>query len=186
MADTPDITPTDTATAQAATPAVPPPPVPAAPASPAAPAAAPNLPVGIAFGALFGLLAALVYAGIAVLAEREFLVLGLLIGFAIAFGFHRFGHTRGVVPGAIAAVIAMVMYVIAIFVETAGALAKAFDASFMDGLRTALDYPGEVFSGYFSDALSYLFVVVSVGMAFYYAWGGRQAQAAASSDAAAS
>jgi len=170
MADTPDITPAQPT---------------AVPLTPA-PAPAPNLPVGIAFGALFGLIAALVYAGIAIIAEREFLVLGLLIGVAIAFGFHRFGHTRGVVPGAIAAVIALVMYVIAIFVLTAGALAKAFDASFMDSLRMTLDYPGEVFSGYFSDVLAYVFIIVAVGMAFFYAWGGRQALASQSSDAAAS
>jgi len=138
---------------------------------------APNLAVGITAGFGFGLLAAIVYAGVAIVAEREFLMLGLLIGFAIAFGFHRFGHTRGVVPGLIAAVIALVMYTLAIFIETAGVLTKIYDESFIDALRLTIQYPSDVFATYFSDALSYVFVVVSVVMAFYYAWGGRQGAA---------
>lgn len=93
---------------------------------------------------------------------------------------HAVAHAvaHGVVPGLIAAVIALVMYFVAIFVATAGALSKLFEVSFMDSLRAAVEYPGEVLSGYFSDGLSYVFFGVSVLAAFYYAWGGRQAKPA--------
>ena len=136
-----------------------------------------NLAVGIAMGTLFGLLAATLYAVIAIVAEREFAVLALLIGFGIAFGFSRFGHTRGIVPGVIAAVIAAVLFFVAIFVEAAGSIAKYFEASFVDGLRAAVESPGDVVSIYFSDALSYLFLAITVGFAFYYANGGKAAKA---------
>ncbi len=136
-----------------------------------------NLAVGIAMGTLFGLIAAILYAVIAIVTEREFALLGLLIGFGIAFGFSRFGHTRGLVPGVIAAVIALVLFFVAIFVETAGGIAKYFEVSFVDGLRAAVESPGDVVSLYFSDALSYLFLALTVGFAFYYANGGKAAKA---------
>lgn len=132
----------------------------------------PNLAVGVAAGAGLGLLAALVYAGVAIFADREFLILGLLIGFAIAFGFHRFGHTRGVVPGLIAAVLAFVLYMVAIFITGAGVVAKIAEVSFVDGLRFVTDNASEFLSDYFSDPLSYIFLGVAVVMAFYYAFGG--------------
>lgn len=136
-----------------------------------------NLAVGIAMGTLFGLLAAILYAVVAIVSEREFALLGLLIGFGIAFGFSRFGHTRGLVPGVIAAVIALVLFFLAIFIETAGGLAKYFDVSFLEGLRAAVESPGDVISIYFSDALSYLFLALTVVFAFYYANGGKAAKA---------
>ena len=136
-----------------------------------------NLAVGIAMGTLFGLVAAILYAVIAIVSEREFVMLALLIGFGIAFGFSRFGHTRGIVPGVIAAVIALVLFFVAIFVEGAGSIAKFYDASFIDGLRAVTESPGEFLSIYFSDKLSYVFLALTVGFAFYYANGGKAAKA---------
>lgn len=177
MAETPGATPTESTAQDAAAPTVPE--VLAAPTAPpaaAAPVAAKpaNLAVGIAAGFGLGLVAALIYAAVTVLSEREFLWLGLLIGFAIAFGFSRFGHTSGVVPGLIAAVIAAVMYVVAIFVQTAGFITKELDMGFLDSLRLALEYPKEVLTDYFDDPLGYVFAGITVVMAFYYAWGGRK------------
>ena len=155
-----------------------PPPAMAPPAA-AVPAPVPpaNLAVGIAMGTLFGLIAAIVYAVVTILIDREFAALALLVGFAIAYGFHRFGKTRGVVPGIIAAVIALVMFFLAIFIETAGAYAKYAGVSFIDGMRAAVQSPDLVISGYFSDGLSYLFALLTVVYAFYYANGGRSAKA---------
>jgi hypothetical protein len=172
MADTTEPTPIEPKAVDASI--APAPIEPSEPALSPTPAVPSNLAVGLVAGIGFGLLAAIVYAVITIVSDREFLVLGLLIGFAIAFGFHRFGHTRGVLPGVLAAVIAAVVYVIAIFLETAGGLTKVYDVGFLDALRTCIQYPTDVFSSYFSDGLSYVFFVVSVGMAFYYAWGGRQ------------
>ena len=135
-----------------------------------------NLAVGIAMGTLFGLIAAIVYAVVTILIDREFAALALLVGFAIAYGFHRFGKTRGVVPGIIAAVIALVMFFLAIFIETAGAYAKYVGVSFVDGMRAAVQNPDLVISGYFSDGLSYLFALLTVVYAFYYAKGGKSAK----------
>lgn len=147
------------------------------PAPPEAPAPAPevplppsNLAVGLTAGVGLGLLAALLYAGVAVIGEREFLMLGLLIGIAVAFGFHRFGHTRGVVPGVIAAVVTFLLYFLAIFVEGAGTIAKIAEVSFMEGLRTVVENAGEFLSAYFEDPLSYVFLIVSVGWAFWSAY----------------
>src|SRR6188768_3868603 len=58
------------------------------------PPAQPNLAVGIVAGIVLGVIAALVFAGVTVFSGNEYLALGVLIGAAIAFGFHRFGHTR--------------------------------------------------------------------------------------------
>lgn len=138
--------------------------------------AQPNLAVGIAAGTGLGVLAALVYAAAAIFADREFLILGVLIGFAIAFGFHKFGRTRGLVPGLIAAVIAVVLYMVAIFVTGAGVVAKIADVSFVEGLRFVTDNAGDFLSDYFSDPLSYVFLGVAVVMAFYYAFGGSAAK----------
>jgi len=140
------------------------------------PAPEPNLAVGIAAGTALGVLAALVYAGVAIFADREFLALGLLIGLAIAFGFHRFGHTRGILPGLIAAVIAAVLFFVAIFITGAGAVAKIAEVSFIDGLRFVTENSGDFLSAYFEDPLSYVFLGVSVVMAGYYAFGGRGAK----------
>ena len=137
---------------------------------PAAPLPPSNLAVGITAGVGLGLVAALVYAGVAIFAERELLVLGVLIGFAVAFGFHRFGHTRGIVPGIIAAVITLVLYFLAIYIEGGGAIAKEADVSFIDGLRFVMENNAEFLKYYFEDPLSYLFLAVSVGAAFIYAY----------------
>ena len=154
-----------------------PPPAMAAPADAVQVAVPPaNLAVGIAMGTLFGLIAAIVYAVVSLQLEREFAALALLVGFAIAYGFHRFGKTRGVVPGIIAAVIALVMFFLAIFIETAGAYAKYVGVSFVEGLRATVQNPDLVISGYFSDGLSYLFALLTVGYAFYYAKGGKAAK----------
>jgi len=148
-------------------------PVSAVPA-PANPTVLPsNLPVGIAMGTLFGLLAAILSAVIAIAAEREFALGPLLIGFGIAFGFGRFGHTRGLVPGAIAVAIALVLFFLAVFLESAGSIAKYFEASYIDGLRAAVESPGDVVSSYFSSGPAYLFLALTVGFAFYYANGGK-------------
>ena len=157
--------------------------IPAAPApapawepDPNAPAPQPNLAVGVAAGVGLGLLAALVYAGVTIFSEREFLMLGLLIGAAIAFGFHRFGHTRGIVPAVLAAVIAFVLYFVAIFLAGAGTISKLYDETFLDGLRDVIQNASAFLEAYFSDGTSYLFLGISVLMAGYYAFGGRAAK----------
>jgi hypothetical protein len=148
-------------------------PAPAAPeqALPApAPLPRPNLAVGITAGVGLGVVAALVYAGFAIASDRELLAFGLLIGFAVAFGFHRFGHTRGIAPGLIAAIVTLALYFVAIFIEGGGVIAKLYDVSFIDGLRSVIENSGEFLSAYFSDGMAYLFLGVSVVAAFFYAY----------------
>ncbi|MCR6712679.1 MAG: hypothetical protein NVV57_08260 [Demequina sp.] len=137
---------------------------------PTAPLPPSNLAVGLVAGVGLGLVAAMIYAAVAIFGDREFLALGLLIGFAVAFGFHRFGHTRGIVPGIIAAVVALVLYFLAIYVEGAGAIARENGVGFMDALRFVIENNAEFLKFYFSDALSYVFLIVSVGAAFFYAY----------------
>jgi len=137
---------------------------------PAAPLQPSNLAVGLVAGVGLGLVAALIYAGVAVLGDREFLALGLLIGFAVAFGFHKFGHTRGIVPGIVAAIVTLVLYFLAIYVEGAGVVAKEAGVGFIDGLRFVFENNAEFLKYYFEDALSYVFLIVSVGAAFFYAY----------------
>ena len=104
----------------------------------------------VAAGTGLGLLAALAYAGIAIVIDRELAALALLIGVAIAFGFHRFGRTRGIVPGIIAGVIALVLFFVAIFVE--GRRHDRQDCttcSFVDGMRLVTENAGDFVSVYF-------------------------------------
>ena len=88
------------------------------------PPAQPNLAVGIVAGIVLGVIAALVFAGVTVFSGNEYLALGVLIGAAIAFGFHRFGHTRGIIPALIAAVVTGILYLLAVLITAAGLFAK--------------------------------------------------------------
>jgi len=143
---------------------------------PPAPPAQPNLAVGVVAGIVLGLIAALVFAGVTVFSGNEYLALGVLIGAAIAFGFHRFGHTRGIIPALIAAVVAGILYLLAVLITAAGLFAKEFGESFIDSLRLVVENAGEVISIYFEDKASLAFLGVSVAMAAFYAFGGRRAK----------
>jgi hypothetical protein len=140
------------------------------------PPAQPNLAVGIVAGIVLGVIAALVFAGVTVFSGNEYLALGVLIGAAIAFGFHRFGHTRGIIPALIAAVVTGILYLLAVLITAAGLFAKEVGGTFIDALRLVVENASEVISIYFEDKASLAFLGVSVAMAAYYAFGGRRAK----------
>lgn len=131
----------------------------------------PNFVVGIAAAVGLGLVAALVYAGVAIFAEREFAMLAVLIGIAVAYGFLRFGRTKGLAAGLVAAVIALVLYFVAIFATTAGLWSKESGEPFLDSLGLMLQNASVVVEVYFEDPLSYVFIAISVIIAFVYAAG---------------
>jgi hypothetical protein len=131
----------------------------------------PNFMVGLAAAIGLGLVAALLYAGVAILAEREFAILAVLIGIAVAYGFLRFGRTKGVLAGLVAAVIAIALYFVAIFVTTAGLWSKESGESFLDSLSLMLQNTSLVVEVYFEDPLSYVFIAISAIIAFVYAAG---------------
>jgi hypothetical protein len=135
------------------------------------PEQSPNFVVGLAAAVGLGLLAAIVYAAVAIFAEREFAILAVLIGIAVAFGFLRFGRTKGVLAGIVAAIIAIALYFVAIFVTTAGLFAKVQGESFMNSLSLMLQNASLVVQVYFEDPLGYVFVGISAIIAFVYAAG---------------
>ena len=161
----------------------PPPYVPPATPGPAAPLSpeavsfdlesddSPNFMVGLAAAVGLGLLAAIAYAVIAVIADREFAMLAVLIGIAVAFGFKRFGHTTGLVPGLVAAVVALGMFFVAIFLSAAGVYADKYGDGYLDSLRLVLNNTGLIINDYFADPLSYAFVGLAAIIAFAYASG---------------
>jgi hypothetical protein len=153
-------------------------PAPAAPtaapaAAPAEPAPASNLPVGLAAGVGLGLVAVLIYAGVAWLSDREFGYIAFLIGFGVAFGLVKFGRRASVMHGAIAAVISAALFILALFLTATLALMKIYEASFGDSLNAVMQVPGELLSEYFKDPMSWLFLVLAVIPSFITASGLR-------------
>lgn len=157
------------------------------PAEPTAPAQAswepdpnaeppkPNLLVGLIAGLIIGLLAAVLYTVVTVVSEREFLFLSVLMGIAVAFGFYAFGHTKGIVSGLIAAIVSAAVYVVGIFLTTAGLAAKVYDMAFTEALKILIEHPVETLELYFEeDALSWVFFGLSVVVSFFYAFRGAK------------
>lgn len=138
--------------------------------------ARPNLAVGVVAGIVLGVIAAIVFAAVTVFSGNEYLALGVLIGAAIAFGFHTFGHTRGIIPALIAAVVTGILYLLAVLITAAGMYAERYSESFIDSLRLVVENASDVISLYFEDKASLMFLGISVLMAAYYAFGGRKAK----------
>jgi len=130
-----------------------------------------NFMVGLAAAVGLGLVAAFIYAALAIFAEREFAILAVLIGIAVAFGFLRFGRTKSILAGVVAAVVAIALYFVAIFVSTAGLFAKSEGESFMSSLSLMVQNASLVVQVYFEDPVSYVFVGISAIIAFVYAAG---------------
>ncbi len=125
-----------------------------------------NLGVGIAVGLGLGIVATALYAFFTVQAEKEYVMLAILIGLAVGFGFSKFGRTRGAVPGILAALITLVLFFAAILFIDAGFAAKTFGIPFTDSLSISFEYFSDVIKLYFEDPLSYVFAGLTVIFAF--------------------
>lgn len=131
----------------------------------------PNFAVGLAAAIGLGLAAVALYAVVAIFSGREFAILAVLIGVGVAFGFTRFGRTSGILAGIVAGVVALVLFFVAIFVTMAGMLSKEADYPFFTALGDLMSQAGLAMEIYFEDPLSYVFVAISVVIAFAYASG---------------
>ena len=135
----------------------------------------PNLAVGLVAGVILGLLAAVLYTVVTVVTEKDYFMLGALMGIAVAFGFYRFGHTKGIVAAIIAAIVAAIVYVVGIFLSTAGLAGKIYDIGFTDALRVLIENPVDTLKLYFEgDALSWVFFGGSVLLSAFYAFRGAK------------
>jgi len=132
-----------------------------------------NFMVGLAAGVGLGLLAAIAYAVITIVSDREFAALAVLLGVAVAFGFTRFGRTQGIVAGIVAAIVALGFFFVAVFVASAGLIAKEYGDPFLDSLSLVIQNADLVVEAYFEDPLSYVFVGIAALIAFLYASGLR-------------
>jgi hypothetical protein len=125
-----------------------------------------NVALGIAAGLGLGLLAAGVYAAVATATDREIGYLAVLIGVAVSFGMTRAGKVKNVGLGFVAALIAAVIFVIAVFLTSAGVIAKQFSVGYLDVLREIFIAPSEALKFYFDEVLSWVFLAFAVVPAF--------------------
>ena len=114
-------------------------------------------------GVVAGALAALVYASVSYLIQREFLMLIIAIGMVIGVTVRMVSARPGAISGVLAAVIAVPATLAAAIM-----LVVFFAAgSIPDGLSVLGDVNyGTVVSGYFSDPLGYVWFAASVIFAF--------------------
>jgi hypothetical protein len=132
-----------------------------------------NVPLGIAAGLGLGLAVAGVYAVFATATGREIGYLAVLIGVAVGFGMSRVGKVKNVGLGFVAALIAAVVFVIAVFLTSAGVIAKEFSMGVMEVLSELLNAPVDTLRFYFEDFMSWVFLAFAVVPAFVMASGLR-------------
>ncbi len=139
---------------------------PAAPANPTAVPEAPNWLYGILAGAGLALVAGIVYALVAVLADKEFVYLAILAGIGAGFGVRKFGNVATPLSGVISAVLGVAGWILGVYVAYAMSAAKAFDVSFGEAFRTfagSSSFLGDYFS---ADFWGYLMLVATAGFGF--------------------
>lgn len=136
-----------------------------------------NTMLGILAAIGFGLVAAGLYAVVAIVTDREIGYLAVLIGVAVGWGFTVVGKVKNLTVGFVAVVIAALMFVVAIGLAAAGFISSDYGVSLFVGLEEVSRQAVPLLQVYFeSDFMSWLFLLLAVAPAFVVASGIRDKQ----------
>ncbi|PKQ25583.1 MAG: hypothetical protein CVT64_09180 [Actinobacteria bacterium HGW-Actinobacteria-4] len=134
----------------------------------------PNTMLGVLAAIGFGLVAAGVYAVVAVITDREIGYLAVLIGVAVGWGFTIVGKVKNLALGFVAAVIAAIMFVVALGFAAAGFISGEPGETFFTGLDFVTREIALLLQIYFDEGfLAYVFLLLAVAPAFVIASGIR-------------